>query len=96
MTGIKLLLLSLFTSFSLLPFLKDIREHFGEYSISNVLGVGTYLSLPILDPSNYFIDLSIKAGFGILTSVIAAHIIFFSKYLIKKHFKTFKDEKDND
>ena len=96
MTGLKLLIISLFASFSVVPFLKDIKDHFGEYSVSNILGVGTYLSLPILNPNDYFIDLTIKAGFGILTSVIAAHIIFFSKYLIKKHFKTFKDEKDND
>jgi len=92
MVGVKLLILSLLALFSLVPFLKDIKDHFGEYSVSNILGVGTYLSLPILDPNDYFIDLAIKTGFGILTSVIAAHIIFFSKFLIKKYFKTFKDE----
>lgn len=94
MTGIKLLILGLLTSMSLVPFLKDIREHFGEYSISNILGLGTYLSLPILDHTNYYTDLTIKAVFGIITSVVASQIIFFTKHLIKKHFKI--DEKDND
>ena len=73
-------------------FLMDLSESPFRYFTGLTTGLLTFFSIPVTMVDNIWVENFIKMGFAVVTASISTIVIFATKSLISKYFKTKVEE----